>query len=244
MKYIDSFPRPIKTLDTIWITLNDGCRLAATIWLPVDADDDPVPALLEYLPYRRRDFTAIGDSTQHAYYAGHGYASVRVDARGCGDSDGIMYDEYLPQELSDGVEIIDWLSKQGWCSGNVGMFGISWGGFNSLQIAALKPPALKAIISACSTDDRYADDVHYMGGCLLDNNIIWASTMFGFNSRPPDPAVVGERWRDMWLHRLEEGSDPWILKWLSHQRRDEQWQRGSVCENYSDIECAVYMFGK
>ena len=243
MKYIDSFPRPIKTLDTVWITLNDGCRLAATIWLPVDADDDPVPALLEYLPYRRRDFTAIGDSTQHAYYAGHGYASVRVDARGCGDSDGIMYDEYLPQELSDGVEIIEWLSKQNWCSGNVGMFGISWGGFNSLQIAALKPPALKAIISACSTDDRYADDVHYMGGCLLDNNIIWASTMFGFNSRPPDPAVVGERWRDMWLHRLEEGSDPWILKWLSHQRRDEQWQHGSVCENYSDIECAVYMFG-
>ena len=123
------------------------------------------------------------------------------------------------------------------------MFGISWGGFNSLQIAALKPPALKAIISACSTDDRYADDVHYMGGCLLDQNITWASTMFGFNSRPPDPAIVGERWREMWFHRLEEGSDPWIINWLSHQRRDAQWQHGSVCENYRDVECAVYMFG-
>tara|TARA_B100001123_G_scaffold147475_2_gene170858 strand:+ start:22 stop:2046 length:2025 start_codon:yes stop_codon:yes gene_type:complete len=243
MQQVDSLPKTIETLDPVWITLTDGCRLAATIWLPSDAGQNPVPALLEYLPYRRRDFTAIGDSIQHAYYAGHGYASVRVDARGCGDSDGIMYDEYLPQELADGVEIINWLSNQEWCSGNVGMFGISWGGFNSLQIAALKPPPLKAIISACSTDDRYADDVHYMGGCLLDNNIIWASTMFGFNSRPPDPAIVGDRWRDMWFHRLEEGSEPWVINWLSHQRRDEQWKHGSVCENYDDIECAVYMFG-
>ncbi len=75
-------------------------------------------------------------------------------------------DEYLPREQQDGVEIIDWLARQNWCSGKVGMTGISWGGFNALQVAALKPPALKAIITLCSTDDRYADDIHYMGGCL------------------------------------------------------------------------------
>ena len=243
MRYVDTFPRKARKLDPVWITLEDGCRLAATVWLPEDAERDPVPALLEYLPYRRRDFTALGNSTTHPYFAGHGYASVRVDIRGCGDSDGILYDEYLAQELNDGVEVIAWLASQPWCTGKVGMFGISWGGFNSLQIAALRPPALEAIISACSTDDRYADDIHYMGGCLINENLMWASTMFGFNARPPDPAIVGERWRDMWFERLEKGCDPWIVKWLEHQRRDEQWRHGSVCERYDDITCAVYMFG-
>ncbi|MGI9334465.1 MAG: CocE/NonD family hydrolase [Gammaproteobacteria bacterium] len=243
MRYVDDFPREIRKLDPVWITLGDGCQLAATVWLPIDADADPVPAILEYLPYRRRDFTALGNSTVHPYLAGHGYAAVRVDARGCGDSDGLMLGEYLARELEDGVEVIAWLSRQPWCSGNVGLFGISWGGFNALQIAALRPPALKAVISACSTDDRYADDIHYMGGCLINENLMWASTMFGFNARPPDPAVVGDRWREMWLHRLDRACEPWIVEWLSHQRRDAFWRHGSVCERYEDIECAVYMVG-
>ena len=164
---------------------------------------DPVPAILEYLPYRRRDGTVLRDRQMHAYFAGHGYAAVRVDMRGSGDSDGMLLDEYLPQEQADAVEVIAWLAAQPWCSGTVGMMGISWGGFNALQVASHRPPALKAIITACSTDDRYADDCHYMGGCLLNNTIAWASTMFAFGAQPPDPDVVGERWRDMWLERLE-----------------------------------------
>ena len=126
-----------------------------------------MPALLEYIPYRKGDGTAIGDSTRHAYFAGHGYACVRVDLRGSGDSEGVLLDEYLPQEQDDAVEVLAWLAAQPWCTGATGMFGISWGGFNSLQVAARRPPSLKAIITLCSTDDRYADDVHYMGGCLL-----------------------------------------------------------------------------
>ena len=123
------------------------------------------------------------------------------------------------------------------------MTGISWGGFNALQVAALRPPALKAIITACSTDDRYADDLHYMGGCLITENMSWASTMFGFNSRPPDPAVVGGRWREMWMERLRHG-DPWILRWLAHAHRDAQWKHGSVCEDFSArSSAAVYAVG-
>src|SRR5258708_2866624 len=183
------------------------CRTAAgwpaRIWLPDDAARRPVPAILEYIPYRRRDFTAIGDSQQHRYLAGHGYAAVRVDMRGSGDSDGILADEYLPQELADGAAVIAWLASQPWCTGKVGMMGISWGGFNALQVAALRPPALAAIITVASTDDRFADDIHAMGGCLLGDNMVWASTMFGFNSRAPDPAVVGEGWRAQWRERLE-----------------------------------------
>jgi predicted acyl esterase len=122
------------------------------------------------------------------------------------------------------------------------MMGHSWGGFNALQVAARRPPALRAIITSCSTDDRYADDIHYMGGALLLDNLRWASTMFAHNSRPPDPAVVGERWRAMWLERLR-GSGLWIDTWLRHPRRDAFWQQGSVCEDFTAIRCAVLAVG-
>ena len=239
---VKTFPRTVREIETLWIALADGTKLAARVWLPADADAKPVPAILEYLPYRRRDGTAVRDSLMHPYIAGHGYACVRVDQRGSGDSDGVLTDEYLPQELNDGVEVIAWLAKQPWCSGTVGMIGNSWGGFNGLQIAALRPPALKAIITSCSTDDRYADDVHYMGGCLINDNLRWASTMFAHNARPPDPTVVGERWRAMWFDRMEN-SGLWVKNWLEHPRRDAFWKHGSVCEDYSKIQCAVYAVG-
>ncbi|MFP4560322.1 MAG: CocE/NonD family hydrolase [Thiohalorhabdus sp.] len=239
MKTVHEFPRPVRELENVWVPLPDGTRLAARVWLPEDAEEHPVPAILEYIPYRKRDMTRDRDDQNHPYFAGHGYAAVRVDLRGSGDSDGVLEDEYLQQELDDGVEVIRWLAEEPWCDGNVGMIGISWGGFNGLQVAALQPPELKAIITVCSTDDRYADDVHHMGGCLLGDNLSWASVMFAYNSCPPDPAIVGERWRDMWLKRLE-GSGLWLEKWLRHQNRDDYWQHGSICEDYSRVQCPVY----
>ena len=216
----------------------DGVQLAARIWLPEDAELNPVPAILEYIPYRMRDSARGRDEQIYPYFAGHGYAGIRVDIRGSGDSEGVLQDEYLQQELNDGVTLLQWLEQQTWCNGKVGMMGISWGGFNGLQIAAMRPPQLKAIITSCFTDDRYADDVHHMGGCLLGDNLSWASTMFAYNSCPPDPTIVGDKWRDMWFQRLR-GSGLWLEKWLQHQRRDAYWQHGSVCENYNDIQCPV-----
>lgn len=243
MRITTSFPREIREVRHTWIPMSDGTRLAARTWLPTDAEQSPVPALLEYIPYRKNDATAERDSAIHPYFAGYGYASVRVDIRGSGDSDGILLDEYLAQELEDGAEVIAWLADQSWCTGAVGMFGKSWGGFNSLQVAALRPPALKAIISIDSTDDRYADDVHYMGGCVLGSEMLsWASTMLAYNARPPDPTIVGEGWRDQWLERMEQTA-PFLEAWLSHQRRDGYWKHGSVSEDLSAIECAVYMVG-
>ena len=242
MTIVTAFPRAVQVLDPVWIPLADGTRLAARVWRPVDAETDPVPAILEYLPYRRRDFTAQRDALTHPYVAGHGYACVRVDMRGSGDSDGVLTDEYLPLEQDDALEVIAWLAGQPWCTGAVGMMGNSWGGFNALQVAGRRPPALRAIITSCSTDDRYADDIHYMGGCLLLDNLRWASTMFAHNSRPPDPAVVGDRWREMWLGRLR-GSGLWVDTWLRHQRRDAFWKQGSVCEDFAAIQCPVLAVG-
>jgi uncharacterized protein len=226
-------------IQNTWIPLADGCRLAARIWLPEDAETDPVPAILEYIPYRKTDGTAARDALIHPYFAGHGYAAVRVDLRGSGDSDGVLLDEYLPQEQEDALEVLAWLAEQPWCTGSIGMIGKSWGGFNSLQVAALRPPELKAIVTVCSTDDRYADDVHYLGGCVLGSKMLpWASTMLGLNALPPDPDVVGERWREVWLDRLER-TPAFVEAWLTHQRRDAYWKQGSVCEDFSAITCAV-----
>ena len=242
MKIVTEFPRKVRVLDPVFIPLKDGIRLAARIWLPEDAERDPVPAILEYLPYRRRDGTSERDALTHPYFAGHGYAGVRVDIRGSGDSGGTLLGEYLKQEQDDALEIIDWLAEQPWCSGTVGIIGISWGGFNGLQIAARRPAPLKAIVSICSTDDRYADDVHAMGGCLLTHKQSWSSAMFAINSTPPDPSIVGDGWRRMWMQRLAQ-SGFWLEEWLEHQRRDEFFKHGSVCEDYAAIEAAVYAVG-
>ncbi|HSE81244.1 MAG TPA: CocE/NonD family hydrolase [Gaiellaceae bacterium] len=242
-RVLTNFPRPVREIENAWFHLSDGTRLAVRIWLPEDAEDDPVPAILEYLPYRKTDGTVVRDSRRQPYLAGHGYAAVRVDMRGTGDSDGIITDEYTQQELDDAVEILAWLAAQPWCDGKLGMWGISWGGFNSLQIAARRPPGLGAIITLCSTDDRYADDVHYRGGCVLALDMLhWASSMLTWNARPPDPRVYGEFWREEWIRRLENLT-PWIGHWLGHQRRDEYWRHGSICEDYAAIECPVYAVG-
>ncbi len=224
------------------IVLSDGTRLSARIWRPEDSAQDPVPAILEFLPYRKRDGTCARDALTHPYFARRGYAGIRVDIRGSGDSDGLLEDEYTAQELADAVEVIAWLAEQDWCSGAVGMMGISWGGFNALQVAALQPEPLKAIITLCSTVDRFADDIHYKGGCLLNENLGWGSTMWSYSSRPPDPALVGSKWREMWLERLE--AEPFLpATWLRHQTRDAYWQHGSVCEDYSAIKAATLAVG-
>ena len=127
MRIPASFPSNVKTVEHFWITLKDGCRLAARMWLPADAEAKPVPAVLEYIPYRKRDGTRGRDEPMHGYFAGHGYAAIRVDMRGSGESDGVLQDEYSQLELDDAVEVIDWIARQPWCDGKVGMMGKSLG---------------------------------------------------------------------------------------------------------------------
>lgn len=242
MRHVTEFPYEVRIEEHVWVPLPDGSRVGARIWLPVDAEDRPVPAVREYLPYRKRDLTRARDSVNQPYIAGHGFACVRVDMRGSGDADGLLVEEYCEQELQDGVDVIDWISRQPWCDGAVGMMGISWGGFNALQIAARAPEPLKAIISSCASDDLYEDNMHYMGGCLLGDHLSEATVMVAFNSQPPDPEIVGDRWREIWLNRLK-GSGMWLKPWLEHQRRDAYWRDHSVCEDYSRIKAAVLASG-
>jgi putative CocE/NonD family hydrolase len=240
MRVVDHFPHAVREIEHTWIPLRDGTRLAARMWLPEGVAR--APAVVEYIPYGKRVGTRERDEAMHRWLAGHGYAAVRIDLRGSGESTGVLRDEYLPREQEDGVEAIAWLAAQPWCSGAVGLIGKSWGGFNGLQIAARRPPALRAIITVCSTDDRYAGDVHYMGGCLMNDNLWWGAVFFQLVAQPPDPALVGDAWRALWRERLE-AAEPHPLRWIRHPLRDAYWRQGSVCEDYGAIECPVYAVG-
>lgn len=242
MDIITQFPHSIIDEPDMGITLSDGCRLSARVFMPEEAKERPFPAILEYIPYRKRDGTIERDEMMHKYFSGRGYVVLRVDMRGSGDSTGLMYDEYTKEELSDCVEVINWIASQSWCDGNVGMMGKSWGGFNCIQVAMLQPSPLKAIISGYSTVDRYSDDIHYKGGCLLNENLSWSGTMLSYSSRPPDPQLVGSKWKDMWIERLE--NLPFYgAKWMQHPNRDNYWKHGSLCENYDSLTTPTLAFG-
>src|SRR4051812_23755939 len=201
------------------IPMTDGISLSATLFFP-EAGDGRWPVIMEALPYRKDDAIASYDA-HYADLADHGYVSCRLDIRGTGSSGGIAADEYSADERRDLVEVIDWLATQAWSSGNVGMFGTSYGGFNSLQAALENPPALKAIVPIFASDDRYNDDVHYYGGALKHVDLVdYPTYMVAMNALPPVPRLWGEDWREEWQRRLER-TEPWLLTWLPHPpRRD------------------------
>ena len=228
----------IEIVEHVWIEMSDGVRLSAKMWLPVDANNEPVPAVLEIIPYRKRDAYAIRDHRNHSWMAERGYACIRPDMRGHGDSEGIMLDEYSQREQRDTIEVIQWLAQQPWCSGNVGMMGLSWGGIASMQAATHQPEELKAVIPVGVSTDRYYDDGAYLVGGYAGQGLGWGGVMFGYCIRPPDPAVVGDAWRKMWFDRLEN-TPMFAEKWLTHQKRDETWKQGSVCEDFDKVKVPV-----
>ena len=214
----------------------DGVRLHATLYFP--DGEGPWPAILEALPYRKDDVTA-SYRPEYVRLAEHGYTMCRVDVRGTGTSEGMAEDEYPAEEQKDLCEVIDWLATREWSAGSVGMYGTSYSGFNSIQIAMERPPALKAIIPIFATDDRYADDVHYFGGVLKGLDLVdYPLYMISMNALPPVPALYGEGWREVWEKRVQ-GNEPWTIRWLEEQTFGPYWQHGSLRPNYHSIEAAT-----
>jgi len=233
-------PRPFAVTEHQWIPMADGVRLSARLWIPDGADKQQVPVVLEYIPYRKRDLYRPIDSLWGAALASYGIAFARVDVRGTGDSEGIILDEYSEAELADGVAVLQWLSQQPWSSGAAGMRGLSWGGINTLQIAARQPAALRAVMVIAGSDNRFTDDAHYHGGALGRASFRWGGMFKGVMAAPPDPQIVGERWEQMWRDRLE-ASPPILAEWTRHQTFDAYWQRGSVALDYDAIKVPTYV---
>lgn len=221
-----------------FLTMDDGVRIAVTLHLP-DHEPAPWPVVFEARPYRKDDLSDATRLYRRLCDEG-GLAVCRADVRGTGSSEGIALDEYTRREWDDWLFVIDWLSSQAWSNGNVGMFGTSYSGFNSLQVAAMRPPALKAIIPIYATDRRYTDDVHYGGGIRRGIDFLdYPMNMLAMNALPPVPSVYGEGWRHEWMRRIE-ANEPWELTWLEQQDEGEYWRHGSVWfDGYERIEAAT-----
>jgi putative CocE/NonD family hydrolase len=234
-------------VETRWgvvITARDGVELSANLWLPVATDADArFPAVLEMIPYGKDSWRRNADIARGAYLAQRGYVLCRVDVRGTGSSGGVARDEYTEDETRDGYDAVEWLAAQPWCTGAVGMWGISYGGFTSIQVAKLRPPHLRAIVPVQATDDRYLTDVHYIGGCVTASELSqYAVSQVAMNAMPPDPAIRGATWRQDWLARLD-ATPPWLFEWLRQQHDGPYWRPGSLAPDYEAIEAAILNVG-
>ena len=215
----------------VFVPLSDGVRLAATLYLPETAG--PWPALLEAYPYRKDDLSVWAEDYRRLRDDGD-YAVCRLDVRGTGSSEGVATDEYPPQEAHDLCEVIAWLAAQEWCTGSVGMYGTSYSGFNAIQTAMLRPPALKAIVAIYATDDRYTDDIHFGGGIRKAMEFGYPLNMVSMNALPPVPALAGDDWRRLWLERIDT-LEPWFSS-IEEQNDGPYWRRGSLRPDYHLID--------
>jgi putative CocE/NonD family hydrolase len=231
---------PSMTRHQDWIPLTDGVRLAVSLYMPEGAKpDDKFPAILEYLPYRKDDWTLSRDWNLHTYFVRRGYVVARVDVRGTGASEGAPPDrEYSDQEQQDGLEVIAWLARQPWSSGTVGMMGISWGGFNAIQMARLHPPELKAIIAVCATEELFHDDIHYIDGLMHVDEFEPAMDLELGLTRSPDFPTDEKSLAPRF------DSSPWFLLYLRQQRDGPFWRRASVApDRYGEYTVPSFMVG-
>jgi putative CocE/NonD family hydrolase len=240
---------PTDDVETVWdarVVVRDGTELSANLWMPIvpgGADQARFPAILEMIPYGKDNWRRNADVARGTYFARRGYVLCRVDVRGTGSSGGIALDEYTEIETRDGYDAVEWLAAQPWCNGAVGMWGISYGGFTSIQVAKLRPPHLRAIVPVQATDDRYLTDVHYIGGCVTGSELSqYAVSQVAMNAMPPDKGFRGSAWRDEWLARLEQ-TPPWLFAWLRQQHDGAYWRPGSLAPDYDAIEAAILSFG-
>lgn len=240
----DGEPAGVRVERDVRIPARDRVELSANLWLPAGPDDaGPWPAIVEMIPYRKDDWRANADESRGRFLARKGYVLCRLDVRGTGRSDGIAMDEYTAEETRDGYDAVEWLAAQPWCNGNVGMWGISYGGFTAIQVAALRPPHLRAIVPVYATDDRYLSDIHYVGGCATASELTqYAVSQIASNALPGLPARAGEDWQAAWRQRLEQ-TPVWLVPWLEHQADGPYWRQGSLAPEYDRIEAAILMFG-
>lgn len=223
----------------VGVATYDGLRLSCDVYRP--NRPGRFPAVLEHIPYRKDDLEASGDRATGIYMARHGFVTVRLDVRGSGNSEGVAFDEYTPEEQQDGFRTVAWMAEQAWCTGKIGSWGISYGGFACIQLAALQPPALAAIAPIYATDDRYTDDMHFSGGALCALELAhYPLRILALNALPParGPDESDAAFRERWLARVE-ATPPWIVRWLREQHDGSYWRNGSLRPDPSRIRCPV-----
>lgn len=226
----------VKRIDYAEVPLAGGEVLGARIWLPHDAHETPVPAIVDYHPYRSCDASVIQDEAIYASLADRGFACVKLDVRGTANSSGVHPDQFSEAYWLDCAEALDWIASQPWCSGRTGMTGLSWPAHAALLVATRRPKSLGAILPVDGADDRYLN--RYQGGCLLGYAAWHGMQLSGMHLRPPLPWVVGDKWRSIWLDRLEAYQNYFEL-WAAHPTFNAYWHPGSAATALDQIQCPV-----
>jgi putative CocE/NonD family hydrolase len=220
----------------VGVVVRDGVRLSVDVYRP--NRPGRFPAILEHIPYRKDDLRAIEDRSQNSFLVNAGFACVRLDVRGTGSSAGVAADEYTEAEQYDGFDVVAWMAEQPWCTGAVAAWGVSYGGFTSIQLAAQRPPALKAIAPVYATDDRFTDDMHFHGGALNASSLpAYPTSMIAMNAMPP----LGQRGPEFdraWRERIDT-TPAWVVEWIRQQHDGPYWRNGSLRPDFGRIECAV-----
>ncbi len=237
----------VAVLRDVRIPVSDGLELSANLWLPEPLADESgpttFPAILEMIPYRKDDWRAASDESRGEWLAARGFALCRLDVRGTGSSPGVAVDEYTARETQDGYDAVEWLAAQAWANGKVAMWGISYGGFTAIQVALLHPPHLAAIVPMMATDDRYTDDVHYIGGCATVSELSqYAVSMVGMNAMPARADERGPAWEAAWRNRLEQ-TPIWLFEWLRQQHDGPYWRQGSLAPDYGRLTTPTFLIG-
>jgi uncharacterized protein len=235
----DGAARHVAVERNILVPLPDGVELAADLYLPSGSGRHPV--LVSYYPYHKDDVIGAAYEYANRYFAENGYATLLVDFRGLGGSSGVARPAMDHSEGADGAAIVEWAARRPWCDGNVGMWGLSYGGITSLATAAMRPPSLKAIAPMMATDDIY-HHWFYPGGCpnLMGVYGVWGPMMLAFQLMPPMFHDHGGRWEDVWEHRLEHAR-PYLLDWPEHRHFDDYW-RARVIDS-SAITVPTFLIG-
>ncbi|MFK3781298.1 CocE/NonD family hydrolase [Agrobacterium sp. NPDC089420] len=228
----------VERTDYIAIPLPNGITLGAKLWLPIEPGGRKVPAIIDYHPYRGCDFTAAADERTYAELAARGYACIKLDARGTGNSSGLHVDQFAQAYWEDACHALDWIARQPWCSGRTGMTGLSWPAHASLMVACEQPSSLGAILPVNAADDRYLN--RHQGGCLLVYAAWHGPVLAGMHARPPLPWVVGEDWKSIWMERLEAYRN-YFEFWSQHPLSDTYWEPGSAARDYKRIKVPVLM---
>ncbi|HET8630996.1 MAG TPA: CocE/NonD family hydrolase [Thermomicrobiales bacterium] len=200
----------VNVLRDVLIPMPDGARLAGNLFLP----DAPgaYPGLLTLLPYLKDSPPRRAREAYYRHFASRGYAVMLVDVRGTGNSEGGNPGPQAPQEARDGQELVEWMARQAWCTGGVGVWGVSNGGNTAISIAATRPPHLRAIIPIHGSHDTYDWFFRPNGCCSLLYADGWGLRMAASNLVPPLLQDAEGRWERAWRERLE-GQSPWILAW-------------------------------
>src|ERR1039457_3628949 len=221
----------------VWIPMRDGVRLSANVFLP--ADRARVPAIVERTPYGKGlDITSL-----YQAFVDRGYAVVAQDVRGRYESEGVF--EPLEQEPNDGDDTLNWIARQPWSDGKIGMIGGSYRGIVQWKAALLGNPHLKAIFPVVSGWDDYRDRFYSPGGAMkLGHRLLWMSE----NSRRSD--FVPDFKKFIWRLPVRvadvaaTGQESRVYREsMDHPAYDDYWKRQSTREHIKDIRIPVFAVG-